>query len=135
MVGAPDVDEVFPPALELVAVVREVGQEIGGIAVGLHEHTVALVAEVGGTQPRRAVLLVHEPTAAEIGEHLGHRAALVQRALREPRVELHADAVEVVTHAFDGPPVTPLPRLLLGGGVARTAARIRSAISTRYSPW
>ena len=56
VVGAPDVDEVLPAAGELVAVVREVVAEIGRRAVGLHEHAVALVAEVGGAQPRRAVV-------------------------------------------------------------------------------
>ena len=35
VVGAPDVDEVRPPAVELVAVVREVVEQIRGGAVGL----------------------------------------------------------------------------------------------------
>ena len=134
VVGAPDVDEVLPPAVELVAVVREVGQEIGGVAVGLHEHAVALVAEVGGAQPGGAVGLEHVSPVAEIGEHLGDGAALVQRALREPGVELHADAIEVATNAFDGPAV-PQSRACSAVAVSPSCSRIRSAISTRYSPW
>ena len=83
------------------------------------EHAVALIAERGGAQPRGAVLLIDEPARAEIREHLGDGTTLVQRALRKPRVELHADAVEVVAYAFDGPPITPLTRLLIGRGVTQ----------------
>ena len=56
VVGAPDVDEVREAAAELVAVVREVVAEIGRAAVAAHEHAVALVAEIGGAQPARAVV-------------------------------------------------------------------------------
>ena len=121
VIGAPDVDQVLPTAFELAAVVGEVGQKVGGVAVGLHEHAVALVAEVGGPQPRGAVLLVHEPALAEIGEHGRDRAALVQRALREPRVELHADAVEIVAHPLDRTQVAPLARLLDADRVTQLA--------------
>ena len=85
------------PAVELVAVVGEVVAEVGGVAVGLHQHAVALVAEVGGAQPGRAVVLVRD-AASRRGRSstVGDLAALVQRALREPGVEVHADAAEVV---------------------------------------
>ena len=58
MVRAPDVDEVLPAALDLVEVVGEVVEQVGGVAVRLHQHPVALVAELLGPQPGGAVLLV-----------------------------------------------------------------------------
>src|SRR3546814_5139683 len=51
VIGAPDVDELLVAAGELVAVVRDVGQQVGGLAVALHEDAVLVVTEVGGAQP------------------------------------------------------------------------------------
>ena len=58
VVGAPDVDEQVEAAGELVAVVGDVGQQVGGLAVGLDEHAVLVVAEVGAAQPDGAVGVV-----------------------------------------------------------------------------
>ena len=55
VVGAPDVDEELVAPVELVAVVGEVGEQVGRLAVGLHQHAVLVVAEVGGAQPGGAV--------------------------------------------------------------------------------
>ena len=55
VVGAPDVDEQVEAAGELVAVVGDVGQQVGVLAVALDQHPVLVVAEVGGAQPDRAV--------------------------------------------------------------------------------
>ena len=62
--------EVREAAGELVAVVREVVAEVGGRAVGAHEHTVAVVAEVGRPQPLRAVVLVGDAALVEVCEHV-----------------------------------------------------------------
>ena len=115
VVGAPDVDEVLPPAVELVAVVREVVAEIGGGAVGLHEHAVALVAEVGGAQPGGAVVLERRRRVRRRSSSTASTSPrLVQRALREPRVEVHADAIEVVLERLrrrrGSPTRAPAPR-------------------------
>ena len=66
VVGAPDVDEQLEAAGELVAVVGDVGEQVGGLAVGLHEDPVLVVAEVGGAQPDGAVLLEDDPAVAEV---------------------------------------------------------------------
>ena len=121
VVGAPDVDEVLPPALELVAVVRDVVAEIGGGAVGLHQHAVTLVAEVGGPQPGGATLVEHDAAGPEVVEHAPDVARLVQRAFGEPGVEVHAETPEVVLEALHRVPVPPLPGLLLGHRVAELA--------------
>ena len=112
VVGAPHVDEVVPAPPHLVAVVREVVAEIGRRAVRAHQHAVARVAEVGGAQPSRVVLVVDHAALLERAQHVGHLVALVQRALREPRVEVHADATEIVAQAIDDVPHTPLARVV-----------------------
>ncbi len=103
VVGAPDVDEVAPAACDLVAVVREVVAEVRRRPVGAHEHSVARIAEVGGTQPARAVLVEHDAPLLQHPQHVGDIAPFVQDALREPRVEVDADAAEVVANPLDVP--------------------------------
>ena len=56
VVGAPDVDQQVEAPGELVAVVGDVGEQVGELAVALDQHPVLVVAEVGGAQPHRAVL-------------------------------------------------------------------------------
>ena len=58
VVGAPDVDEEVEPALELVAVVGEVGQQVRGLAIRTHDHLVLAIAELLGPNPDRAVGVV-----------------------------------------------------------------------------
>ena len=121
----------FEPRRDLVAVVREVVAEIRRGAVGPHEHAVARVAEVGRAQPARAVLLVtRRRVLVEHAQHVGDLVALVQRALGEPGVEVHADAAEVVADAVDDAPHAPLARVVgrhvvaeLGAQVARPGRR------------
>ena len=121
VVGAPDVDEVGPASFDLVAVVREVGEQVRGVAVGLDEHPVARITEVGGTQPCGTIGFEHGATHAEISECRCDLATLVQRPLGEPRVELHTDAPEVVAHPFDRSAVTPLARI---DGIDSVAERL-----------
>ena len=66
VVGAPDVDEQLVAAGELVAVVGDVREQVGGLAVGLHEDAVLVVAEVGGAQPHGAVLLEDHAVVAQV---------------------------------------------------------------------
>ena len=128
VVGAPDVDEVLPPALELVAVVRDVVAQVGGGTVGLHQHAVALVAEVGGAQPGGAVVLEHDAARAEVVEHALHVAGFVQRAFREPGVEVHADAGEIVLQGAHVVAVAPVLGLLLGDRVAELGPHDRGHV-------
>ena len=82
-----------PPALELVAVVRDVGEEVGGRAVGTSP-----ARGRAGRRSRSARSQVAPsysnttPRAPQVVEHRVDLAVLVQRALGEPRVEVHADA-------------------------------------------
>lgn len=58
MVRAPDIDHLFVTALEFIQVISDVGCEIGKLAIFPLHHPVFLVAEIGGTEPDRAILLV-----------------------------------------------------------------------------
>ena len=57
MVGAPHVDHVAEAALELVAVIGDVGGEIGVAAVRLHQRPVDVVAERGRAEQRLLAIL------------------------------------------------------------------------------
>ena len=58
VVGAEHVDQAVEAALELVAVVGDVGGEVGRLAVGADQDPVLVVAELGRAQPGRALALV-----------------------------------------------------------------------------
>ncbi len=104
VVGAPDVDQVVEAAVHLVAVVGDVGQEVGGRAGLADEHAVLVVAVVGGAQPHGAVGVVELAVAVELAQRLAdlageaavRLAALVERGLARPHVEGHAQALERV---------------------------------------
>ena len=59
VVGAPDVDELVEAARELLGDIPDVGREIGRFTVRAVDDAVLVVAEVGGPEPGRAVLLEH----------------------------------------------------------------------------
>ncbi len=118
VVGAPDVDQVPPAAGQLVAVVGEVVAQVGGRAVGLHEDTVAAVAVGGRPQPAGPVVLVGLAARREVVEDRGDVAPLVEGPFGEPRVEVHADATEVVAELTDDLLVAPLAGLLQGDVVS-----------------
>ena len=125
MVGAPDVDEMREPAVELVAVVRKVVAEIRRGAVAADQDPIAAVAEVGGAQPVGAVRVVGVATRVELRENVGDITAFVQDALGEPRVEMHADALEIGANLPDDVEVAPLASVLEGHRVAELGAHAR----------
>ena len=119
MVGAPEVDRDPVAAGPLVAVVGEVGKQVGGRAVAAHDDPVLVVAEVPGAQVgrllelrrglagpalrRRAGGAVHLGAPGAVGhaarleraQRLGHRPRAVQLGLPEPARELRAVLVQV----------------------------------------
>ena len=103
VVGAPDVDQVVETAHELVMVIGHVANEVRHLAVLLDEDAVLVIAECRGAEPGGAILLekvallVHRVQSARhrgLPRLIGH----VERALREPAVEMHAEAAERVLH-------------------------------------
>ena len=94
VVGAEQDDHPVRAALPLVQVVRAVGVEVGGPAVGPDQHPVLVVAEVGRPQPDRAVRLVHVALLPQPGDGELDLAVDVQRALREVDVELDSEGLQ-----------------------------------------
>ena len=59
-------DQVVEAARELVAVVGDVGREVGRLAVAADQHPVLVVAERRRPEPGRALALVDVPALAEL---------------------------------------------------------------------
>src|SRR6185437_14826482 len=95
--GSEDVDQALEPALALFQVVRDVGGEVGLLSVLAHYHAVLLVAELRGAKPGRSLLGVEPRLALEPSERAVDRAALLQRALGIPAVEVNPEFTEIVT--------------------------------------
>ena len=94
VVGAEEVDLLVEAAVLLAQVVRGVGGEVRRAAVGADEHAVLVVSEVGGAQPHRTALVEDVPLLAQPLDGALDRPALVEPALGEPHVEVHAEPVE-----------------------------------------
>ena len=94
VVGAQRVHQAVRTPLELVAVVGDVGAEVGGLAAGTDQHPVLVVAERRGPQPDRPLALVDVAARAERLDRPLELPARVQRALREPAVEANAEAIQ-----------------------------------------
>ena len=107
VVRTPDVDEELEAPVVLVAVVGDVGQQVGGLAVRLHEDAVLVVAEVGGAQPGGAVLLEDDTPLAEVVERGVDLSGVGQRLFAGPGVELGADARQALAQVPLGPLVAP----------------------------
>ena len=51
VICAPDIDKKVIPTRELVAVIGDIGEQIGELAIALDEHAVFIIAVIGGTEP------------------------------------------------------------------------------------
>ncbi len=129
VVGAPDVDEELVAAGELVAVVGEVGQQVGRLAVGLHEDAVLVVAVVGAAQPDRAVGVEGGAVRAQVGERRLDGPGLDQAPLGEPRVELDPDAAEAGGQILLHARVAPLDRVGVVGHLRRPLADVLALVA------
>ena len=122
VVGTEDVDDPVEPAdQELVAVVGEVTGQIGGVAVGLAQHPVAGVAELGGPEPGGAVLLEDQALLGQQGDGLVDRPALLDGGLAVPLVEHDADRGQRGPDVLEDPLRRPPARRghVVGAVVAR----------------
>ena len=119
VVRAPHVDEQVVAPGELVAVIGDVRQQVGELAVALDQHPVLVVAELAGAQPHRAVVLVGHAAIGEIREGGGDGTGVDHRALGEPPVEVHVHATEDGRLLVQRVPLAPLQ----GVGVGRASRR------------
>lgn len=92
MVVRPEqVDLLLEAALPLREVVGGVGGEVGRLTVGLEQHAILVIAEVGGAQPDGAVAVLDMALAAQRLHRCGHFAVIVEGLLGEVDVEVHAE--------------------------------------------
>ena len=94
VVGAEHDDAAVEAALALVQVVGEVAGDVGGLAVGLDDDAVLVVAELGRAQPGRAVGLEDVAERAQSVDRALDGAGLVQVVLVEVDVEVDAEVVQ-----------------------------------------
>ncbi|MPN55336.1 hypothetical protein SDC9_203018 [bioreactor metagenome] len=87
VVGAPDVDTAFKAALfELISMIGDVRREIRWIPVLADKNLVFFRAEIGGTVPEGAVLLVGQVLFFQNADGFRQLTAVVQTAFHEPFV-------------------------------------------------
>ena len=82
------------PAFALVEVVGQVAGDVGGVAVGLDDDAVLVVAEVGRAQPRGPVRLEDVAELAQTRHRPLHGSRIVQVVLVEVHVEVDAELVQ-----------------------------------------
>src|SRR2546427_6872508 len=79
----------------LVAVIRDIGDEIGIRAVALFEHAILVVAEGGRAEPERPVRLERVAFGGELGEGGVDQPSLVNRRLAGHDVETNTKLAQV----------------------------------------
>ena len=109
MVGAPDIDQNVETTLFLPIVVRNVGREVGVVAISLAHNAVFLVAVLGRLEPHSAILLVDVTLVLQVANAVFKRALAVELIGRQihftlglPTLEVVAEAIgDVVEHLHD----------------------------------
>ncbi|MNS90914.1 hypothetical protein D3C72_1249860 [compost metagenome] len=95
VVAALDIDGLHEAALPFHQVIRDIRHEIRVGAVRLAHDAVLVVAEVGGAQPQRAILLVGVAGLDQGFDGAVDLAVRVQRRFQVVIVELHAERLQV----------------------------------------
>ena len=116
VVGAPNIDDLVKAAdRKLIIMIGNVAGKVGVEAVGAAQHVVLeielvdllvllaglselLARNIGGTQPKRALLFIGPAELRQLVHRLGDKTAVMQRGLEEPLVKLNAVALEVRLH-------------------------------------
>ena len=119
VVCTPHVDQQVEAAGQLVGVVGDVGQQVGGLSVGAHQHPILVVAAVGAAQPGGAVGAVGGPGGLQGLQDRVGGAGADQGPLAGPGVEPHAEARQALGHVAAGAGVAPLQGLDAGGHLGR----------------
>jgi hypothetical protein len=68
MVGSPHIDEEVIATRELVAVIRDIGKQVGELTVALDEHAVFVIAVIGGAKPDGSAFVIDNATFTKIGQ-------------------------------------------------------------------
>ena len=101
VIGAQNVDDQVQFALfEFVAVVGDVGGQVGRFAGALHQHVLAVITLIAVDEPDRPLALGDVAAIAQPVDGSGDRAGGMQLGLVEPVLELDVQFAEVLA---DGP--------------------------------
>ena len=95
MIRALLVDDARKTAPPLVQMIGHVRHEIGVAAVALAHHPVFVVAEIGGAQPQRIILLVGVAAGDQLVDRLLDFAIGVQRGLQREHIEVHPEGAQI----------------------------------------
>ena len=135
VVGAPDVDEAVEAPLELVAVVGDVAQQVGGVAARLDQDLVLGQAEGGGPQPDGAVGLVGVAAGHQVGQGGLDRPRRHHRALAEPGVEADVDPRQRAPEVGQHPLLAPLAGVGVGRHLRRPVGHVLALVAVlRHRP-
>ena len=133
VVCAPDVDDLIEAANgEFVAVIGNIGGEVGVEAVGAAQHVVlqrqlldvriglpggpeVLCQNLRGLEPQRTVLFVGVALRRQRRHGVGHVAAFVKGGLEEPLVVMNAVALQIRLHLGDVVAQTELGQCVMAG--------------------
>ncbi len=91
MIRPQHIDHARETAPQLLAVVRNVGQEIGGVAARLDQHTVPLEPEILRSQPHGSVRFVDEAGFAQIRQSRIDLSISIEGVLIEVHVEVDTE--------------------------------------------
>ena len=114
VIRTPDVDKPVSPA-ELVAVIGDIGRQIGVVTVGLDQNPVLVITGLGGLEPGSAVGFVDHATCLEFGESFGDLSVGDQRPLREPDVVMHTHPGQCFLVTLERSGIPPLQRVSIVG--------------------
>ena len=129
MVSTQNVDQQVTTRV-LLLVICNVWQKIGGVAIGLDENPVLIVAELAGSQPCRTLGLVDESAFGQDSQRRLNRTRLRQTVLRCPMIELsvhrcqHFNLVDVSALS------PPSDRVCFGGHLLGPFADVGPEITT-----
>ena len=141
VVGAPDVDQLVKAAAELLRDVADVRGEVGRLAVGADDDAVLVVAEGGGAEPQRAVLLVHVAGLLELLDALARPSRRHGATPRPSRRRSARRGRPGCARSRRGSAPTPSADCSVARsassrvGLLHDLAGTRVASSLTYSPW
>ena len=102
VVGTEDIDSLVEAAChELIVVVSDIGDNVGGDTVCPDEYEILVSAEISCPEPCGTVLLVGMPRFSELFNDLPGLSAVVESAFTEPVVVLDAVLSEVTFKSLD----------------------------------
>ena len=96
VVGTPQVDNAVKAALEFVAVISDIGSEVGGYAVVTDNNAVLVVAVGGRIKPLCAVLFIYAALFLKEFAGLADFVRIMQGLLAEPYIEGYAKGFQIL---------------------------------------